>query len=149
MYPKSETASPKVSMTALMLTILTDTYEKRDIATADVAGAYLKVPMKDYIIIKFIGESVDILLTMEPSYKKFVTYEKGIKVLYARLKKALYGCVQSALLWYTLFHDTLKQMGFTINPYDPCVANAIIVGTQCTIAWYVDNTKISHVHPTW
>ena len=147
MYPKSETASPTVSTTALILTILIDAYEKRDVATADVAGAYLKATMKDYVIIKFVGESVDILLTMEPSYKKFVTHEKGAKVLYARLKKALYGCVQSALLWYTLFHDTLQQMGFTINPYDPCVANAIIDGTQCTIAWYVDDTKISHVNP--
>jgi hypothetical protein len=38
-------------------------------------------------------------------------------------------------------------MGFTINPYDPCVANSIIDGSQCTIAWYVDDTKISHVNP--
>jgi hypothetical protein len=70
-----------------MLTILIDAYEKRDVATADVAGAYLKATMKDYVIIKFVGESVDILLTMEPSYDKFVTYEKGVKVLYARLKR--------------------------------------------------------------
>jgi hypothetical protein len=147
MYPKSQTASPTVNTAALMLTIMIDAYEKRDVATADVAGAYLKATMKDYVIIKFVGESVDIILTMEPSYEKLVTYEKGIKVLYARLKKALYGCVQSALLWYTLFHDTLKQMGFTINPYDPCVANSVIDGSQCTIAWYVDDTKISHVNP--
>ena len=38
-------------------------------------------------------------------------------------------------------------MGFTINPYDPCVANCMIEGSQCTIAWYVDDTKISHVNP--
>jgi Reverse transcriptase (RNA-dependent DNA polymerase) len=147
MYPKSKTASPTVNVAALMLTILIDAYEKRDVATADVAGAYLKANMTDHVIIKFVGESVDILLKMEPSYVKFVTIEKGVKVLYARLKKALYGCVQSALLWYNLFHDTLKQMGFTINPYDPCVANCMIDGSQCTIAWYVDDTKISHVNP--
>jgi hypothetical protein len=147
LYPKSETASPAVSTAALMLTILIDAYERRDVATADVAGAYLKATMKDHVIIKFTGESVDILLTMDPTYKRFVTYEKGIKTLYARLKKALYGCVQSALLWYNLFHDTLKQMGFNINPYDPCIANCMIEGSQCTIAWYVDDTKISHVNP--
>jgi hypothetical protein len=38
-------------------------------------------------------------------------------------------------------------MGFVINPYDPCVANCIIEGSQCTISWYVDDTKISHVNP--
>jgi Reverse transcriptase (RNA-dependent DNA polymerase) len=63
------------------------------------------------------------------------------------LKKALYGCVKSALLWYELFANTLKDMGFELNPYDACVANKIIEGTQCTIAWYVDDNKISHVNP--
>ena len=36
-------------------------------------------------------------------------------------------------------------MGFVINPYDRCVANAIINGKQCTIFSYVDDNKISHV----
>ena len=147
LYTKSETASPTVSTTALMLTIMVDAYERRDVATADVAGAYLKATMDDYVLIKFVGESVNILLAMEPSYEKLVTVENGNKVLYGRLNKALYGCVKSALLWYNLFHDTLRKMGFTINPYDPCVANSTIEGSQCTIAWYVDDTKISHVNP--
>jgi hypothetical protein len=116
MYPKSETASPTVSTVALLLTVLVDAYEGQDVETCDVAGAYLKASMKDFVIIKFTGESVDIILKMEPSHAKFVTYENGVKTLYARLKKALYGCVQSALLWYKLFHDTLKKMGFAINP---------------------------------
>ena len=38
-------------------------------------------------------------------------------------------------------------MGFTLNPYDPCIANKIIDGKQCTIVWYVDDNKISHVNP--
>jgi hypothetical protein len=38
-------------------------------------------------------------------------------------------------------------MGFVLNPYDPCVANCMIDGNQCTIAWYVDDNKISHVNP--
>jgi hypothetical protein len=38
-------------------------------------------------------------------------------------------------------------MGFELNPYDPCVANAMIKGKQCTICWYVDDNKISHEDP--
>ena len=38
-------------------------------------------------------------------------------------------------------------MGFVLNPYDSCVANCMIDGKQCTIAWYVDDTKISHKDP--
>ena len=85
---------------------------------------------------------------MKPRYKEFTTIENGAKVLYVKLLKALYRCVQSALLWYQVFHAYLKDIGFELNPYDPCVANKIIDGKQCTIAWYVDDTKISHANPT-
>ena len=51
----------------------------------------------------------------------------------------------SALLWYELFASTLREMGFIINPYEPCVANKEINGKQCTIVWYVDDLKVSHV----
>jgi hypothetical protein len=36
-------------------------------------------------------------------------------------------------------------MGFVLNPYDPCVANKVINGKQCTICWYVDDLKVSHM----
>ena len=38
----------------------------------------------------------------------------------------------------------LVNMGFILNKYDPCVANKVIDGNQCTICWYVDDAKISH-----
>jgi len=40
--------------------------------------------------------------------------------------------------------DTLKGMGFVLNPYDRCVANNNIKGKQCTVCWYVDDNKVSH-----
>ena len=147
LYDKSQTASPTVSTDALMLSIMIDAHEGRDVATADVAGAYLKADMDDFVVMKFTGESVDILCNMNPEHTNFVSNEKGNKVLYVRLVKAIYGCVKSALLWYDLFHNTLKEMGFVLNPYDSCIANCTINGKQCTIAWYVDDNKISHVDP--
>jgi len=39
-------------------------------------------------------------------------------------------------------------MGFKLNPYDPCVANSQVRGKQCTVAWYVNDNKISHVDAT-
>ena len=38
-------------------------------------------------------------------------------------------------------------MGFTLNPCDKCVANKVINGSQYTIAWYVDDNKISYRNP--
>ena len=59
-------------------------------------------------------------MELDPSLAEFVTYENGVKVLYVQLDKALYGCVQSALLWYELYSSTLIDMGFELNPYDMC-----------------------------
>ena len=33
------------------------------------------------------------------------------------------------------------------NPYDPCVANKEINGSQFTIVWHVDDLKLSHKDP--
>ena len=38
-------------------------------------------------------------------------------------------------------------MGFELNPYDLCVANKMINGSQCMIVFYVDDNKISHNDP--
>ena len=111
LYGKSQTASPTVATDALFLTILVDAYEKRDVGTADVAGAYLKAVMDDFVLMKFTGDSVDILCRMNPTHIPFVAIENGTKVLYTRLVKAIYGCVKSALLWYDLFYSHLKEMG--------------------------------------
>ena len=35
-------------------------------------------------------------------------------------------------------------MGFEVNPYDPCVANKLINGSQMTVTWHMDDLKISH-----
>ena len=141
-YDKTQRSSATCHHDSLMLTLLIDAWERRYVATGDVPCAYLHAFMRDFTLIKLEGESVDILCEIEPSYEKYVVIEKGKRVLYLRLNKALYGCVMSALLWYELFAKTLKGMGFEINPYDMCVANKTINDRQCTIVWYVDDIKV-------
>jgi hypothetical protein len=147
-FSKSETGSPTAASDVIILTSMIDAYENRDVAVADVTGAYLHAHMKDFISMCFTGWAVDLLCDVNPEYTPFVLNEGKTKVLYMRCNKAIYGCVVSGMLWYELFSQTLEKNGFTINPYDFCVANAIIDGTQCTIVWYVDVTKISHIKPS-
>ena len=59
---------------------------------------------------------------------EFVVMKRGKKILYVQLDKALYGCVQSALVWYKLYLSTLKDMGFELNPNDMCVEKPNIDG---------------------
>ena len=125
---KEEVASPTVQLHSLLLSLAIDAKEKRDVAIADVVGAYLLANMNDFVVIKVTGESTDVMCKVRPDYEDSVVIDKGKRVLYLRLTKALYGCIQSALLWYNTFKEHLIDMGFKLNPYDPCVANAVIDG---------------------
>ena len=145
--PRDDATSPTVSVEALMISLAIDAKEGRAVATADVEGAYLHADMDETVIMMFEGQMVDYMVQANPEkYGPYVhTTKKGKKILYVELLKALYGCIKSALLWYKLFTSTLEQMGFVLNPYDPCVANKMINGKQCTICWYVDDLKVSHM----
>ena len=147
-YTKEETSSPTATPESVLLTALIDAVEDRHVVVTDVTGAYLNADMEDFVLIRLSGEDVDMMCDANPVYADFTTNDNGKKTLFLQLKKALYGCVQSALLWYRLFRDTLQNLGFVLNPYDPCVANANIKGSQCTIVWYVDDNKISHKDAT-
>ena len=48
--------------------------------------------------LKLVGEAVNIVCQVNPKYEKFVVIENGKMALYLQLLKALYGCVQTALL---------------------------------------------------
>ena len=68
-------------------------------------------------------------------------------MLYLKLQMALDGLLKSALLFYKKLLADLMAIGFEPNPYDPCVVNKIIDGKQMTIAWHVDDLKVSHHDP--
>jgi hypothetical protein len=62
LYTKDETSSPTVSTDALMLSLIIDAFERREVvATANVAGAYLHAKMDDFTLLKMEGESVEIM----------------------------------------------------------------------------------------
>ena len=148
--PREEASSPTLSLEALMGVLLINSFEERDVAVFDVPGAYLHADIPDdkFVLLKFEGDYfVDIMCEVNPEYKEDVRYENGKKVLYVQILKALYGMIESALLWYTLYTDVLQKEGFVINPYDKCVANKMIDDKQCTIAWYVDDNILSHINP--
>ena len=65
-------------------------------------------------------------------------------MLYVRLPKALYGMLRAALIFYKKLRGDLEDMGFVINPYDPCVVNKEVDRLQMTVCWHVDDLKVSH-----
>ena len=87
------------------------------------------------------------MVQIDPKFyqKYIITSSKGEPMLYVCLSKALYGLLQSAPLFYRKLRSELEAYGFTVNPYDPCVANKMINGKQMTVPWHVDDLKISHM----
>ena len=89
---------------------------------------------------------MDILVEIDPDvYKSHVTNEKkGAKQLIIQCQNALYGTLVEILLYYRKFTKSLTDIGFKINPYDPCVANKIIDGQHMTISYHMNDCKLSH-----
>jgi hypothetical protein len=70
LYQKADFTSPTVSSDALLLSLLIDAHEGRDVATADVVGAYLRAHMDEEVIMKFCGEFVDIFVGNEAGIRE-------------------------------------------------------------------------------
>ena len=120
--------------------------------TIDIPNAFIQTKVKDpkhRALIKIKGILVDILVEIAPEvHKEFVhTDKKGNKVIIAECMNAIYGTMVASLLYYMKFCDSLKKLGFKPNPYEPCVQNRMINGSQQTICFHVDDCKVSHVDP--
>lgn len=133
-------SSPTVSTEALFISSAIDGLEKRVVATVDIEGAYLHAKMKGEVYIQIEPVIASILASIEPEYEK---YRLPNGSLVTKLDKALYGCIESARLFYEHISKTLKDHGFKPNDYDPCVFNKEMYGKQCTVVVYVDDLKIS------
>ena len=148
---RDEAASPTAITESILLTAVIDAKEGRDVMVADVPNAFVQTAIEpkekgERVIMKIRGALVDMLVELDSQkYEPYVTDERGNKVLYVNMLKALYGMLQSALLYYKKFRKDIEDIGFKINPYDPCVANRIVDGKQHTITWHVDDVKSSHV----
>ena len=144
-------ASPTVSLEALVTHLLIGVHEDRKFISFDIPGGFLQSDMAEdkLVLMKFKGQFADMMVTVNPEYKGLIRYEKtksgkSIQVLYLKVIRAIYGCIEAALQWYKLFTEVLQKKGFKLNPYDKCIANKMINGNQCSVAWHVDDCMASH-----
>jgi hypothetical protein len=89
---KEDASSPTVAIESVMLSCTIDAKEGRDIATADIPGAFLQSDMDEKVHMRLDGTMAELLVKIEPTlYQKFLQTEHGKPVLYVELRKALYG----------------------------------------------------------
>ena len=138
-------SSPTASTSSIFMIAALAAREGRAVATIDFPGAFLNSDMPsegDHEVLMRLNRYLSgILIGIDPSYKKYLNSNNTIIV---RLKKALYGCVESSKLWYDKISGDMCRLGFTINPYDICVFNRIeACGSQTTCVIHVDDMMIT------
>jgi hypothetical protein len=119
--------------------------EGRAVAHVDFPGAYLNAEMPDdpekEVLMRLNRYESMVLCKIDPSYEKLMDSKGRITV---KLKRALYGCVESARLWYEKICEDLTALGYTKNEVDMCVFNRTEEdGTQSTIVLHVDDCLIT------
>ena len=141
LFAPNEISSPTVSINSVFMLIAMAVTQKRHFITFDIAQAYLNADMPDEVYMTLDKMTTEILLHIDPSYKKFVEVNrKGNQEVTVKLDKALYGCVQSARLWYNTLSKYLQSIGFEPNPVDMCVFNRYTPSSdQTTVCFHVDD----------
>jgi hypothetical protein len=133
--------SPTVSLSSAFSVISIAGKEKRHCIVLDIGGAYLNASIRSKIVVIIDREVTVELIEMYPEFKKFVRKDGTMLV---KLKRALYGCVESAKLWHQHISKTLEDFGLEKNPIDKCVFNLIENGENVlTVCVYVDDLLIT------
>jgi hypothetical protein len=135
-------SAPTVSLEVVMMVIAIAAIQRRKVATVDITGAYLECEMPD---------TDEVLMELDPILAQFVTEVDPTAVQYldtrgmlvVKLQRALYGCVQSAKLWFDKLKGVLESFGFVANPYDVCTFNKDVDGVQVTVAFHVDDLLVT------
>ena len=143
---KNETSSLTISQEAMMLSCEIDPKEGRHVAVTDIPGEFLHADVDQHVHMLLEGMIAELIVKLEPRlYRKYIWKNKNDKpMLYVKLREALYGALQAALLFWKLLSYTLKEVGFKIND-DWCVSKITINGKLCTIILHMDDLKISHI----
>jgi hypothetical protein len=117
--------------------------ERRFKAYGDVVGAFLIPKLKKKVYARLNKTVVEPLIEEFPKLSEHVLPNGTMIVL---LNNALYGLVESALLFYETVRDYLLEIGFTQNSQDCCVFNAYDSdGIQITAGVYVDDLLVTSV----
>ena len=108
---RDDAASPTAMTESILITATIEAKQNRDVMTADIPNAFVQTAVDEknqvkgeHIIMKIRGPLVDMLLEIAPEvYSDYVAYEGKTKVLYVKMLMAIYGMLQSSLLYYKKF----------------------------------------------
>lgn len=138
-------SAPTVGTSSVFTLLSIAAHERRCITVVDISGAFLNADTTTGLTVhmRLDRNMTDIMIKLAPEYRNYVD-TKGCVVV--RLDKALYGCMESAALWYENLRDSLSELRYVANTHDICVFNKCNeYRVQCTVAVHVDDLMIMSI----
>jgi hypothetical protein len=134
LYPNK--SSPTAAIHSLFTVMALFAGKGREMAKVDIKGAFIQTPMSGTPVYVRVSKNVSkYVVEMFPEWEKYLTKDG---VLYTRMLKAMYGCVQASRLWFELLTGVLRDAGYVSAAMDECVMAK--EGNVITI--YVDDLLI-------
>jgi len=135
-YSQSDKSSPTVTTSGVFMLAAIAATKGHSIMSLDITGAYLYCDVKEDIVMVLDPIVSQILIDIDAEYERFKDSSGRVWV---KLKRALYGLVESARLFYDNLSSTLLRNGFSMNAYDPCVFVRTIDNREQYICFHVDD----------
>ena len=139
-YPEG-TWSPCVKMQSLSIMCKVTAVRDWFVNSADVRAAYLNANLKDKVsaktgeqfrrVLEVKGDLAQAFMRVKPD----LTPPDSKGRLFFFIEKALYGLMESGLLWYEEISEYLLSQGLKPSTSDPCIFH----GDKLSIALYVDD----------
>jgi hypothetical protein len=139
MYPDS--SSPTVGVHSIMMGLgVVACNEGYVVGKLDVKGAFIHTEMTGPpVYIKCAGELKQLILEVYSALRKYVGLDG---LLYCKLLKAVYGCVQASKLWYEKLCAFLEREGYERSATDPCVFRKVEGQCVYVLLVYVDDILV-------
>ncbi len=81
----------------------------------------------------------DLMVKRFPGLKRYISNDG---LLYFKILKALYGCVQASKLWFEKLTKVLRCEGYEHSPTDPCIMRQIVRNKIVLLLIYMDDILI-------
>jgi hypothetical protein len=139
-YDPNDTYSPTIKSSSVKLILAHAAYSDYELATADIASAFLNSDIQDTVYVRFNSKLATTVVNLYPDFKKYLTPENNI---YVKLNKGLYGLIQSPKLWFTEISTSLINFGFHQSLHDRCVYVKNEGPKKTIVGLHVDDLLIS------
>ena len=139
-----DTEAPTARLQSFYIFIMIAAKLNIPLITDDVNGAFLNADLIEMVYVRLNKVLSDLAIKSNPSLSRFRNPDG---TLVARLRKCLYGLIQSPKRWFDTITSILSKLKFITSEHDSCVFYRIENGLRNYLLLYVDDMLIAFEDP--